>query len=136
MIAYSLVSLALLELAAAGPLAPRAAPVDELVGFGAGTTGGGDSGNGTTVSSCADLESALESGGVISVDGMLEGCGTLDVLGDTTVIGVGAESGIFQVFHKNFIIDIPNILMVLTRILWLWPPHQASQQCHYPELAF
>lgn len=101
MIAYSLVSLALLELATAGPLAPRAAPVDELVGFGAGTTGGGDSGNGTSVSSCGDLEAALEAGGVISIDGMLDGCGTLDVLGDTTVIGVGAESGILQAFYKK-----------------------------------
>ncbi|KAK2758764.1 hypothetical protein FQN54_003455 [Arachnomyces sp. PD_36] len=92
MIAYTLVSLALLELAAAGPLAPRAAAVDELVGYGAGTTGGGD-GAGTTVSSCADLEAALEAGGVISVEGTLSDCGTLDVIGDTTVIGVGADSG-------------------------------------------
>lgn len=93
MIAYALVSLALLELAAAGPLSRRAAPVDELVGYGASATGGGDGGNGTTVSSCGDLEAALETGGVISIDGMLSGCGTLDVPGDTTIIGVGADSG-------------------------------------------
>lgn len=98
MFAYALISLALLELAAAGPLAPRAAAVDELVGYGANTTGGGD-GAGTTVSSCADLESALETGGVISIDGTLSDCGTLDVPGDTTVIGVGADSGKIQTLY-------------------------------------
>ncbi|PGH15582.1 hypothetical protein AJ79_02364 [Helicocarpus griseus UAMH5409] len=68
------------------------APVDELVGFGAGTTGGG-SGPGTTVSSCGELESAIEAGGVISVNGMLDGCGILRPQSDTTIIGVGATSG-------------------------------------------
>ena len=94
MLAYALVSLALLELAAAGPLARRAAPVDELVGYGAAATGGG-SGEGTAVASCSEFESALEAGGVISVSGTLSGCGTLDVPGDTTIIGVGADAGIY-----------------------------------------
>lgn len=68
------------------------APVDELVGFGAGTTGGGD-GEGTTVSSCSDLESAVEAGGVIKIDGTLDGCDIIDIGSDTTLIGVGSDSG-------------------------------------------
>lgn len=66
--------------------------VDELVGFGQGTTGGG-SGEGTTVTSCSALESAVAAGGVIKISGMLTGCGIIDLQGDTTVIGVGADSG-------------------------------------------
>lgn len=70
------------------------AAVDELVGFGAGTTGGGD-GEGTTVSSCSELESAVEAGGVIQISGTLDGCDIIDLNADTTVIGVGADAGEF-----------------------------------------
>jgi pectate lyase len=93
MLSYALVSLALSQLATAAVIR-RAAPVDELVGFGAAATGGG-SGEGTTVTSCSEFESALETGGVIKVSGTLSGCGTLDVPGDTSIIGVGADSGIY-----------------------------------------
>ncbi|KAH7304760.1 pectin lyase fold/virulence factor, partial [Stachybotrys elegans] len=68
------------------------APVNQLVGYGAGTTGGG-SGSGTTVTSCSAFRSAAGSGGVIRVSGTLSGCGIVDVTGGTTVIGVGASSG-------------------------------------------
>jgi pectate lyase len=62
------------------------------IGFAAGATGGGDAAP-TTVSSCSDLKSALKSGGVINIDGMLSDCGILEVGADTTVVGVGAASG-------------------------------------------
>ena len=68
------------------------AAVDELVGFGEGTTGGGD-GEGTTVSSCEELTTAVEAGGVIKISGTLDSCDIIDLNGDTTVIGVGADSG-------------------------------------------
>lgn len=48
------------------PMEKRAAAVDELVGYAAGTTGGG-SGAGTTVTTCADLAAAAKVGGVIKV---------------------------------------------------------------------
>lgn len=73
-------------------LASAQAPVDKLEGFAEGTTGGGD-GEGTTVSSCEDFEAAIEGGGVIKVDGMLDGCDILRPESDTSIIGVGAESG-------------------------------------------
>ena len=68
------------------------ASVDELVGFGAGTTGGG-SGEGTTVTSCSELASAVAAGGVIQVSGTLDGCGVTELSADTTLIGAGADSG-------------------------------------------
>lgn len=69
-----------------------AAPINGLVGYGAGVTGGG-SGSGTTVTSCSALSSAISGGGVIKISGILTGCGVLDLAGSTTVIGVGANSG-------------------------------------------
>lgn len=70
----------------------RAAAVDELVGYGAGATGGG-SGAGTTVTSCSTFSSAVAKGGVIKVSGTLSNCGIVDVPSDTSIIGVGASSG-------------------------------------------
>ncbi|KAF2015132.1 polysaccharide lyase family 1 protein [Aaosphaeria arxii CBS 175.79] len=76
----------------AAPLNARAAAVDQLVGFGAGTTGGG-SGSGTTVNSCSTFEAALKNGGVIKVNGKISGCGILKVLSNTSILGVGSSSG-------------------------------------------
>lgn len=69
------------------------AGVDDLVGYGVGTTGGG-SGTGTTVTSCSKLEAAIANAGVITISGVLDGCGVLDLLSDTTVIGSGSGSGL------------------------------------------
>ncbi|KAF7539174.1 hypothetical protein G7054_g2312 [Neopestalotiopsis clavispora] len=68
-------------------------PNYSLVGYGAGTTGGG-SGSGTTVTSCSALESAIDGAGVITISGILDGCGIIDVLSDTTIIGTGSDSGL------------------------------------------
>jgi pectate lyase len=97
MVNYAALALLPVALGYATPLSSRAgcaAPVDGLVGYGAGVTGGG-SGSGTTVTSCSELSSALEGGGVVTIDGILTDCGILDVPSDTTVIGVGADSGKF-----------------------------------------
>ncbi|KAM0270847.1 hypothetical protein ACHAQH_009311 [Verticillium albo-atrum] len=69
------------------------APIDQLVGYGAGTTGGG-SGSGVTVTSCAALQTAIANKGVIRISGTLTGCGRMDLLADTSVIGVGSSSGL------------------------------------------
>ncbi|KUI69373.1 putative pectate lyase A [Cytospora mali] len=66
---------------------------NNLVGYAAGTTGGG-SGTGTTVTTCSDLEAAVLNGGVITISGVLDGCGVIDLLSDTTVIGSGSQSGL------------------------------------------
>lgn len=97
MVNYAALALLPVALGYATPIVGRAgcaAPVDGLVGYGAGVTGGG-SGSGTTVTSCSELSSAIEGGGVITIDGILTDCGLLDVPSDTTVIGVGADSGKF-----------------------------------------
>ncbi|KFA61313.1 hypothetical protein S40285_05987 [Stachybotrys chlorohalonatus IBT 40285] len=69
------------------------ASVNQLVGFGAGTTGGG-SGTGVTVTSCSALRSALANGGVIRISGTLTGCGRMDVQPNTSLLGVGSSSGL------------------------------------------
>lgn len=89
------------------PLERRAAKVDELVGFAAGTTGGG-SGAGTTVSTCAQLTAAAKTGGVIKVKGTLQGCGIVVIPSDTSVLGVGKDAGLtdggFRIKKSNNII--------------------------------
>jgi pectate lyase len=70
------------------------------VGYGQGTTGGG-SGSGTTVTSCSALSSAVAAGGVIRVNGILSGCGIIDVRGSTTILGVGANSGMCFTSRKK-----------------------------------
>ncbi|KAI3391098.1 hypothetical protein diail_7949 [Diaporthe ilicicola] len=64
------------------------------IGFGAGTTGGG-SATPVTVTSCAELAAALAGteAKVVQIDGLLDGCGTLDVESNTSILGVGANSG-------------------------------------------
>jgi hypothetical protein len=89
------------------PVEKRAAAIDELVGFAAGTTGG--SGAGTTVSSCAELTAAAKVGGVIKVKGMLTGCGIIRVgTAGTSILGVGKDAGLtdsgLQVFKTSNII--------------------------------
>jgi pectate lyase len=90
------------------PVEKRAAAVDELVGFAAGTTGGG-SGAGTTVTSCAGLTAAAKVGGVIKIEGMLTGCGIIRVgTAGTSILGVGKDAGLtdsgLQVFKTSNII--------------------------------
>lgn len=65
---------------------------DQLVGYAAGTTGGG-SGSGTTATSCSALESAISRGGVIYINGILDGCNILDLESNTSIIGIGSNSG-------------------------------------------
>ncbi|KAG9251856.1 pectin lyase fold/virulence factor, partial [Emericellopsis atlantica] len=84
-----------------------AAAVDELVGYGDGTTGGG-SGSGTTVTSCSELESALKAGGVINVEGTITGCGSLHVGSDTSLIGVGNAGFVDTGFRM---VDVTNVIV-------------------------
>ncbi|KAF3933720.1 hypothetical protein ABW19_dt0204117 [Dactylella cylindrospora] len=84
------------------------APVNQLAGYGAGTTGGG-SGSGVTVTSCSALSSALSSGGVIKVNGLLSGCGILRVPSGTSVLGVGSNSGIVN--GGLLLRDVSNIII-------------------------
>jgi pectate lyase len=91
----------------ASPVEKRAAKVDELVGFAAGTTGGG-SGAGTTVTSCSALTTAAKAGGVIKISGNLSGCGIVKLTSNTSVLGVGSTSGLtdggFQIAKVSNII--------------------------------
>ena len=90
---------------------------DEVVGFGAGTTGG--SGSAVTVSSCADLAAALENpGSVITVDGMLTGCDILKVPSDTTIIGAGGNSGLTDGGLR--LKDVENV--IIRNLVFFNPP--------------
>jgi pectate lyase len=87
-------ALCTLSFALGSPLEKRAAKVDELVGFAAGTTGGG-SGAGVTVASCSELTAAVKNGGVIKIKGTLTGCGIVKIaVGNTSILGVGNNAGL------------------------------------------
>jgi pectate lyase len=103
----------------AAPFTRRAA-VDELVGYGAGTTGGG-SGAGTTVTSCSALETAAAAGGVVKINGLLSGCGAILVASDTTVLGVGANSGL-----KEGGFRLKKVSNVILRNLVISPPKKGD----------
>jgi pectate lyase len=75
------------------PVEKRAAKVDELVGFAAGTTGGG-SGASTTVTSCSALTTAAKTGGVIKISGTLTGCGIIKLVSNTSILGIGSTAGL------------------------------------------
>ncbi|KAF3905081.1 hypothetical protein AA313_de0209418 [Arthrobotrys entomopaga] len=92
-----------------------AAPINQLVGFGAGATGGG-SGSGITVTSCSALAAAAKNGGVIRVSGQLSGCGVIDLQSNTSLLGVGSNSGII-----NGGIRIKNASNVIVRNLIFTP---------------
>ncbi|KAF2190336.1 polysaccharide lyase family 1 protein [Zopfia rhizophila CBS 207.26] len=94
--------------AVAAPLNARAAPVDQLVGYAAGTTGGG-SGAGATVTSCSALSTALKTGGVIKISGTLTGCGILKVPSNTSLLGVGKNSGLADGGFQ--IKDVSNVII-------------------------
>ena len=81
--------------AAFAALAQAAPVVDSLVGYGAGTTGGG-SAAATTVTSCSALATAVEgtTAKVIKINGMLSDCGIIDVGSNTSLLGVGSNSGL------------------------------------------
>lgn len=106
--------------ASAAPLESRAAPVDQLVGYAAGTTGGG-SASPVTVTSCSQLSSALSKGGVIKIQGKLSGCGTLLVPSDTTILGVGRGSGLDKGGLR-----LKKVNNVIIRNLDITPPSKAD----------
>ncbi|KAH7103704.1 pectin lyase fold/virulence factor [Auriculariales sp. MPI-PUGE-AT-0066] len=66
-----------------------------LVGFGAGTTGGGSAAS-TTVTSCSALVSAVAASGakVVTLTSTLSGCGIIDISSNKTVIGSGSSAGL------------------------------------------
>src|SRR4051812_27125107 len=68
----------------------RAAAVDQLVGYGAGTTGGAG-GSTVTVSSLSTLTSAVagSSAKIVQVSGTISGTADVKIGSNTTVIGLG-----------------------------------------------
>ncbi len=70
-----------------------AAPADPLVGYGAGTTGGG-SASAVTVSSLSALTSAVSgsTAKVVKISGTISGSGDVKVGSNTTILGVGSSS--------------------------------------------
>ncbi|KAK2606665.1 hypothetical protein N8I77_005399 [Diaporthe amygdali] len=88
------------------------------IGFGAGTTGGG-SATAVTVTSCADLEAAIAGteAKVVQIDGQLSDCGSLKVGSNTSILGVGADSGASGTGFR--IVDSTNVII---QNLKLGPP--------------
>ncbi|KAF7327187.1 Polysaccharide lyase family 1 protein [Mycena kentingensis (nom. inval.)] len=89
----------LLAFASAATIEQRAAPVNQLVGYATqnGGTTGGAGGPTTTVTSLAALRAAVLSGTakIVQISGIISGDGeTIDIGNHTTVVGIGANSGI------------------------------------------
>lgn len=76
------------------PTGAHAAPVDQLVGYGAGTTGGAG-GATVTVASLSAFQSAVTGSTAkkVQVLGILSGTGQIKVGSNKTIIGVGNNSG-------------------------------------------
>ncbi|KAJ6451356.1 pectin lyase-like protein [Mycena vitilis] len=77
----------------------RAAPVDQQVGYATlnGGTTGGAGGTTTTVTTLADLRTAITGATpkIVQISGIITGDGeTIDVGNHTTVVGIGANSGV------------------------------------------
>lgn len=104
----------------AAPFESRAAPVDQLVGFGTGTTGGG-SGSGVTVNSYSALTTALKTGGVMNISGKLSGCGVLRVPSNTSLLGGRKGSGLFEGGFR--LKDVSNVII---RNLEISPPKKSD----------
>lgn len=76
-------------------IAEAAAPIDQLVGYGAGTTGGAG-GTTTTVSSLSALTSAVSGSAkkIVRVSGTITGNTNVKVGSNTTIIGVGSSASL------------------------------------------
>ncbi|KAJ5032728.1 uncharacterized protein L3040_009322 [Drepanopeziza brunnea f. sp. 'multigermtubi'] len=73
------------------------ARAESPIGYGAATTGGAG-GTETTVSSCEALIAAVNkkdtSKKIVYIEGMISGCGVVDVGSNTSVLGKGASAGV------------------------------------------
>ncbi|KAK9783653.1 hypothetical protein SCAR479_00212 [Seiridium cardinale] len=88
---------------------------------------------GTTVTSSSALETAIDATGVIKISGVLDECGILDVLSDTTIISVGSNFGLtnggFRVKKAtNIILQNLNPHIVPENLWWKgsWVGHSDS----------
>ena len=73
--------------------APAAAPIDQLVGFGAGTTGGAG-GSTITVTTLTALTSAVSgsTAKIVKISGTISGAGDVKVGSNKTILGIGSSS--------------------------------------------
>jgi pectate lyase len=85
---------ALAMMAFSGVSTTLAAPVDQLVGYGAGTTGGAG-GSTVTVTSLSAFTTAVSgsTATIVKVSGILSGTGQVKVGSNKTILGVGSNSG-------------------------------------------
>lgn len=111
-----------LSLSALAPLYVAVAEAQSLVGYGAGTTGGGSTAA-ITVSDCASFKSAVSGNNakVIRVNGMLSGCNIVSIGSNTSILGVGSGSG-----FTNSGLKVQDATNVIVRNLKLGPPTGGS----------
>ncbi|RAQ97777.1 hypothetical protein A4R35_19715 [Thermogemmatispora tikiterensis] len=87
-----------------------AAPVDQLVGYGAGTTGGAG-GSVTTVSTLSALQNAVKGSSpkIVYVSGTITGDTDVDVGSNTSIIGVGSTASLVGISLS--IKDVSNVII-------------------------
>ncbi len=88
----------------------QAAPVDQLVGYGAGTTGGAG-GTTTTVSTLSALESAVSGSAkkIVRVSGTITGNTDVKIGSNTTVIGVGSSASLVGISLN--VVGVSNVII-------------------------
>ncbi|KAK0125706.1 hypothetical protein ONS95_000292 [Cadophora gregata] len=111
-------ALGLMSSASAAPSASIEARVaGSPIGYGAGTTGGAG-GTTTTVTTCAALIAATDKKStakrIVYIDGLLSGCGIVDVGSNVSIFGKGTKSGVtnagFRV-RKNTNVIFQNLAL-------------------------
>ncbi|WP_069805275.1 pectate lyase family protein [Thermogemmatispora onikobensis] len=87
-----------------------AAPVDQLVGYGAGTTGGAG-GSVTTVSTLSALQNAVKGSSpkIVYVSGTITGDTDVDVGSNTSIIGVGSTASLVGISLS--LKDVSNVII-------------------------
>ncbi|HEY7417414.1 MAG TPA: hypothetical protein VH593_19680 [Ktedonobacteraceae bacterium] len=110
LIGASAITSALLVTPFLGTEVAMAAPVDQLVGYGAGTTGGAG-GTTTTVSTLSALQSAVSGSAkkIVRVSGTITGNTDVMIGPNTTVIGVGSSASLVGISLN--VVSVSNVII-------------------------
>ncbi len=111
------------------PHSASAAPVDQLVGYGAGTTGGAG-GPSTTVTTLSALESAVRGSSpkIVYVSGTISGAADVAVGSNTTILGVGSTASLVGISLS--LDDVSNVIIRNLSISYVQASNTSGDAIH------